>query len=88
MKTIIVKLLHALLYDELAVRRWVRGGCIALAVGGPTLINQMSDLLGGSTKLLQALKGLTILCGFVGGAITAGERNVRPEEQPQSGQTK
>lgn len=71
---LIKRLINSLLFDELAVTRWLRGLCLALAAGGVALGDQLADLIG-APEVGTWIKGAAIVAGFVGGAITAGERN-------------
>lgn len=68
------RLFRALLWDELAVRRWLRGGALAFAAGGIAFADQLASIVG-APGAVRGIKIAAVICGFVGGAITAGERN-------------
>lgn len=66
-----------LLHDELAVRRWGRAALMAVAGSGLAFGDQLAGLLGDS-GLVQTIKIIAVVAGFLSVAITAGERN-KPE---------
>jgi len=73
--TLVRNLIRALLYDELAVRRWIRGGLLWLG----TLASQlMADPTWETWTLRQWLTraGVAAIVG-AGGMVTAGEKNPR-----------
>jgi hypothetical protein len=76
-------ILHALLWDELAAVRWLRGALLMFAAGGVAFADQLAAVLGeaGSAGTIRAIKIAALIAGFVGGAVTAGQRNP-PIEPP------
>jgi hypothetical protein len=72
------RLADKILHDELAVRRWGRALLMAVAGGGIAFGSQLADALGDS-GLTQAIKVVAIVAGFLSLAITAGEKNAKPE---------
>jgi hypothetical protein len=62
-----------LLHDELAFVRWFRGLLISFAVGGIALGDELDPYLDGD--VISGIKVAAIVCGFIAGATTAGERN-------------
>jgi hypothetical protein len=73
------KLVYSLLWDELAAIRWLRGTLMTFAAGGIAFADQLADVLGMPTAV-KVVKVTAIVCGFLAGAITAGQKNpVAPE---------
>lgn len=76
---LIKRLINSLLFDELAAIRWIRGFLLALAGSGAAFGDQLADVLG-VPEIGSWIKGASIVAGFIGGAITAGERNPKAVE--------
>ena len=74
MVPLIKRLVKALLWDELAAKRWLRGGLLTAAAGGVAFADQLATTLG-DPSWVKGVKVAAIICGFLGGAITAGEKN-------------
>ena len=74
MITFFKKFLAAFLYDELAFTRWIRGGMLAVAGGGVAFADQLAGTIG-APGAVKIIKTTAIICGFMAGAITAGEKN-------------
>lgn len=72
-------LLDKLLHDELAVRRWGRALLMAVATGGLAFADQLAQILGSEVK---AVKIAAVVAGFLSLAVTAGERNAKPDNPP------
>lgn len=62
------------LNDELAFKRWSRAILITTAASGVGFADQMADTFN-APGAAKAVKLFAIFCGFLGGAITAGEKN-------------
>ncbi|WP_242394862.1 hypothetical protein [Anaeromyxobacter oryzisoli] len=86
---LIKAIIHALLWDELAAIRWLRGACLTFAAGGVAFADQIAGILGeaGAPRVVQAIKLVAVACGFLGGAITAGQRNPPATTAPTAGGT-
>jgi hypothetical protein len=67
-------LFHSFFFDELAFTRWLRGGCLAVAASGLAFADQLGALLA-APRIVLYVKVSAVVCGFVAGAITAGQRN-------------
>lgn len=80
MITFLRRIFVAFLWDELAFTRWARGLMLMLAAGGMGFADQLAALIG-APGAVKTIKVAAVICGFLGGAITAGERNPR-EERP------
>lgn len=74
------RIVHALLWDELAAVRWLRGALLMFAAGGVAFADQLAAVLGegGSPGTVRAIKIAALVAGFLGGAVTAGQRNPPP----------
>jgi hypothetical protein len=76
MITLFRHLFSKLLYDELAVRRWLRAGLLFAGTAGVAFADQLAALVQ-DEGLARYLKIAGVICAAAGGAITAGEKNVR-----------
>jgi hypothetical protein len=76
MITLIKHMFAKLLYDELAVRRWLRAGLLFAGTAGVAFADQLAALVQ-DEGLARYLKIGGIVCAAAGGAVTAGEKNVR-----------
>ena len=79
------RLVKAMLWDELAARRWMRGMLLACSAGGIAFADQLAALLE-DPELVRTIKIVALVCGFLGGALTAGQLNhpavIETETQP------
>lgn len=82
MKTLITKTLHALWTDELAARRWIRGGLLWAGAVGTQLVSAGAEAAEQWTLRQWAVR--LLVAGIVGaaGMVTAGERNPKPQCTP------
>lgn len=71
---LIKKLLRKLLYDDLAVRRWARSIMFGACGMGVAFADQLAGLIE-SPGVVRNIKIAGVVCGALGGAITAGEKN-------------
>lgn len=73
------KFWHALLWDELAARRWLRGAVLCVGGAGITVASVGWDVAQGWT--LRDWAGRLVFAAVLGagGMITAGEKNPKPE---------
>lgn len=78
---LIQKLWKAMLYDELAVRRWTRAGIFALGTGGLAYGNQLAEAVK-LPGIVTTIKVASITCCLIAGAITAGEKNKEVPGEP------
>jgi hypothetical protein len=65
--------LFAFFLDELAFRRWVRGGMLAFAGGGLAFADQIGALLSWPDAV-KAVKIAAIVCGFIAGAMQSSAK--------------
>jgi len=81
---LIKRVFRAFLFDELAAVRWLRGATLAFAAGGLAFADQLASVIApdGAPEpgVVRAIKIAAVICGFLAGAITAGERNAKPAE--------
>lgn len=80
---LIKRLVRAFLFDEGAVTGWIRGATLMFSVSGLAFSNQIATELGwpgGAT----VVKWLAVICGFIAGAIRAGEKNITTQEPGKS----
>lgn len=75
---LVKSIVHALLWDAMAVRRWLRGAAIACATGGVAFADQIATTLA-VPAAGKTIKIAALLLGFIGGAISVGEPNPKPE---------
>lgn len=77
---------HALLWDPMAVRRWLRGMAVSFAVGGVAFADQIAAVLG-SPGAAKTVKIVALALAFIGGAISVGQQNPKdgllPIEPPK-----
>jgi hypothetical protein len=74
--------LYAFFLDELAFRRWVRGGMLALAGGGLAFADQVAGLLG-MPEAIRWVKIASIAAGFIAGAMqSSAKKATGPEPAP------
>lgn len=85
-RSVLWKGVVAFLFDPLAFVRWMRGLMLAVAAGGVAFADQLAALVG-APGWVKAIKIAAIVCGFIAGSITAGERNPAPSPaaDPASG---
>jgi hypothetical protein len=76
------RLVHALLWDELAAKRWVRGFFLWLG-GAAVMVASVGWEVaqGWSVKEWVGRLAIAGIAG-IGGMITAGEKNPKAEEAP------
>jgi hypothetical protein len=80
MITFLRRFVVAFLWDELAFVRWARGLMLMLAAGGVGFADALAEALGSPAPgTVRAIKLASLVCGFLGGAITAGQRNPKAE---------
>jgi len=70
-------ILHALLWDAMAVRRWLRGLAVAFSLGGVAFADGVAEVIG-HPGWARAVKITALGLAFIGGAISIGERNAAP----------
>jgi len=71
MLTLFRSAVRALLFDELAARRWLRSAVMALGVGGATYAEQLSQIVGHA----DAIKAVSVAAAAVSVLINLGEKN-------------
>lgn len=69
------KFWNALLNDEMAVKRWLRAGLMAVAGSGMMWADQLAEIIGAPVK---GLKVVAVICGALSVAINLGDKN-KPE---------
>lgn len=69
--------IHALLWDAMAARRWLRGAMLAFSGGGLAFADNLAGIVG-APGAVKAIKVAAVVCGFVAGAISVGEPNPKP----------
>ena len=72
---LVKRLIHAFLFDEGAVIGWIRGMMMMFAASGIAFADQIASVVEGGPRLVKVIKLLAIVCGFIAGAIRAGEKN-------------
>lgn len=79
---LVKRLFHALLWDELAARRWIRGLLLWLGGAGIQVVSVGWDVAQGWSW--REWSGRMLVAGILGlgGMVTAGERNARPSPLP------
>ncbi len=77
MKKLLLDILSALWNDDMAARRWLRGASHTLALGGLAFADQIAALIN-APGAVKAIKLAAIVCAFMGGAISVGEKNAQP----------
>ncbi len=73
------KFFKAFFQDELSFVRWMRGFVQTLGVSGAVYADQISQSLG-APGAVKIIRWAAIVCAFAGGAITAGEKNLKAAE--------
>ena len=68
------KFFNLFFYDELAFVRWMRGFMLMAAAGGIGFADSLAALLESPTSA-RYIKIVALICGFIGGTITAGQKN-------------
>lgn len=76
MLTLLKRLWRKLLYDEMAVRRWVRAGLMGLAAGGIGFADQMAGLID-APGAVRTIKLVAAAAAFLSVSINLGDRNPR-----------
>lgn len=81
---LIRSVVHALLWDAMAVRRWLRGLSVSFAVGGVAFADSVADVIGhpGAGKVIKVA---ALALAFIGGAISVGEPNPKAGLVPLEG---
>jgi hypothetical protein len=77
MLPLLVRLIHAFFLDELAFRRWMRGGMLAFAGGGLAFSDQIAGVLG-VPEAVRWIKVASIVSGFVAGAMQSSAKKSEP----------
>lgn len=75
------KLWDALLNDEMAVRRWLRAGLMAMAGSGLAFADQIAQTVG-SPGAVKTVKITAVVCGFISVMINLGEKNEKGNANP------
>lgn len=75
---LIQRIVHALLYDEMAARRWLRGGLFGFATGGLAFADQLAAIVS-SPGAVKGIKVAAVVSGFVAAMINLGEKNQKAE---------
>jgi hypothetical protein len=78
MKKLLQNFFGRLWNDELFARRWGRAALMAVAAGGLAFADQLASVID-SPGAVKTIKVMAILAGLASAAITAGEKNPRPE---------
>ena len=73
---------RALLFDELAFRRWFRAACLGYALSAGLFAQQLAELIA-APKLIRDIKVSAIAIGFIAGLTSIGEKN-KPTTPPQA----
>jgi hypothetical protein len=73
MLPLIRKLVVAFFLDELAFRRWLRGGLLALAGGGMAFAGDLADLIG-APGAVKTIKVASVVAGFIAGAMQSSAK--------------
>ncbi len=68
--------------DELSFIRWTRGLVQTMGVSGAVYADQIAQTIG-APSAVKIIRWVAVGCAFVAGAITAGEKNPKPEEMPK-----
>lgn len=79
---LIRRIFHALLWDELAARRWLRGGLLGFATGGLAFADQLAAIVA-APGAVKSIKVAAVVCAFVGAMVNLGEKNPKPEDAPK-----
>ncbi len=80
------------LFDDQAFKRIMRPILITFGLSGVAFADQISSFIN-SPGAVRWIKLAALVCGFIGGAIKMGEKNMTPEElhaavtQVQQGKT-
>lgn len=77
-------IIHALLWDAMAVRRWLRGLAISFSAGGVAFGDQLAAIVG-RPGWATGIKLAAAALAFIGGAISVGEKNPPRAADPASG---
>ena len=67
-------ILNALLHDEMAARRWIRGFSHTFAVSGAIFADQIAEFIH-APRVAITIKAISVFCAFVGGTTSVGEKN-------------
>jgi hypothetical protein len=82
MLPLIKRLIYAFFLDELAFRRWMRGGMLAFAGGGLAFADQIGALLN-APGAVKGVKIAAVVCGFIAGAMqSSAKKQDAPAPQP------
>ena len=71
--------IQSFLFDEQAFKRIMRPLLISFGLGGVAFGDQVGQLFG-APGAARWIKVAALVCGFIGGAIKMGEKNLSPEE--------
>lgn len=82
MLPLLAHLFRAFFMDELAFRRWVRGGMLAFAGSGYAFAEQIAKEISAPGAVVK-IKLLAIVCGFIAGAIQSSAKKSAPAETPK-----
>lgn len=76
MVTMFQKLVHAFLYDEMAAKRWIRGGLnFGATIAAQLVIDPTWSMWTPKQWFVHAVPAAV---AFAAGSVTAGEKNPKP----------
>ena len=70
-------IVHAMLWDPMAVRRWLRGLAVSFSLGGVAFADQVAEVLG-TPGAAKTVKVVALALAFVGASISVGQANAKP----------
>ncbi len=70
-------IVHAMLWDPMAVRRWLRGLAVSFSLGGVAFADQVAAVLG-TPGAAKTVKVVALALAFVGASISVGQANAKP----------
>lgn len=82
MITFIRRVFRAFFLDEQAFVRWMRGLGVTFAVGGVGFADEIAKVLN-APGYVRAIKIAALVCGFLGVANAAGQKNESAEALAQ-----
>lgn len=71
---LVKSIFRALLWDEMAARRWFRGALGTMAVSGVGFADQIASFLG-APRLIATIKVASLICALVAGVTSVGQQN-------------
>lgn len=71
-------IVHALLWDAMAARRWLRGLAVTFSIGGVAFADQVAVEIGHGVAG-RTVKVIALVLAFIGGSISVGQQNPKPE---------